>query len=276
MPVRLIVSDLDGTLFRRDRSTTISGENLKAIADAQARGIPFFVCTGRPITDIYKNIYCYEELKDAGIAGMNGATVIRSSAGEPIFNRRLPEEIWRGCVEIIRKYPVESVMTGSLFRNRRLWLEYPTERMLLEAGLGYDEPGCVHPDDGADWDGGVNKIECIAGEFDPVLMALRDELLSKYPDLEIRASWSRNIEICPPGCHKGAAIRRLSGLFGVPVEEIMVLGDNENDIPMLQATGLGVCMSNGTDGARAAADHVVDNSDNCGVARAIRRFALGE
>ena len=56
----------------------------------------------------------------------------------------------------------------------------------------------------------------------------------------------------------------------------MALGDNENDIPMLQAAGLGVCMSNGTDGAKAASAHVVDNGDCCGVARAIRRFALGE
>lgn len=276
MPIRLIVSDLDGTLFKMDRSTTITGENLQAIREAQQRGVPFFVCTGRPITDIYSRIYQYEELKDAGIAGMNGATFIRGREGVPIFNKRLPEEVWRGCVEIIKKYPVRSVLSGSLFRNGVLWLEYPREWDMLEVGIGYDEPGYVPPNDGADWDVGINKIQCIGQPYDPILPVLRSEILAKYPELEIRSSWSSNIEVGPPGCQKGAAIRRLGDLFGVPVENIMSLGDNENDIPMLEAAGLGVCMSNGTDGAKAASDHVVDNSDCCGVARAIRRFVLDD
>jgi len=168
------------------------------------------------------------------------------------------------------------VLSGSMFRNGVLWLDYPKEWDMLMAGLGYDEPGYVHPDDGADWDVGINKIQCIGQPYDPILPVLRDALLEKYPDLEIRGSWHSNIEVGPAGCQKGEAIRMLSRLFGVPVENIMALGDNENDIPMLQAAGLGVCMSNGTDGAKAASAHVVDNGDCCGVARAIRRFALGE
>lgn len=274
MPVQLIVSDLDGTLFRLDHSATITEENLQAIRAAQEKGVPFFVCTGRPITDIYPRIYQYEEMKDVGIAGMNGATFIRGREGVPIFNKRLPEEVWRGCVEIIREYPVMRVLSGSVFRNGVLWLEYPTEHEMLDAGIGCDEPGFVHPDDGADWDVGINKIQCIGEVHDPILPVLRDELLAKYPDLEIRSSWARNIEIGPAGCQKGEAIRRLGELFGVPVENIMTLGDNENDMPMLEAAGVGVCMSNGTDGAKAAAKHVVDNADSCGVARAIRRFVL--
>jgi len=276
MPVQLIVSDLDGTLFRLDHSGTISEENLRAIREAQERGIPFFVCTGRPVTGTYARIFCYEALKDVGIAGMNGACIIRGRDGVPIYNKRLAEADWRGCVEIIRKYPMRWVMSGSLFRNGVLWLDYPTENEMLEANIGRFEPGFVPPEDGAQWDVGVNKIHCRSFGCDPALDALRAELQEKFPHLEVRSSWNDNVEIGPNGCQKGAAIRRLGELFHVPVENIMTLGDNENDIPMLEAAGLGVCMSNGSDGAKAASDHVMDNSDCCGVARAIRRFALGE
>lgn len=276
MPVQLIVSDLDGTLFRLDHSGSISDENLRAIREAQEKGVPFFVCTGRPITDIYSRIFRYEEMKDVGIAGMNGATFIRGRDGVPIFNKCLHEEVWRGCMEIIRAYPVRAVMSSSLFRNGVLWLEYPTEDEMLDMGVGYDGPGYIHPDDGAQWEEGVNKIQCRAEPYDPALSELRDALLEKYPDLEVRSSWNDNIEIGPAGCQKGAAIRRLGELFGVAVENIMTLGDNENDIPMLEMAGVGVCMSNGSNGAKTVSDHVVDNSDSCGVARAIRRFVLDD
>ena len=276
MPVQLIVSDLDGTLFKLDHSGTISGENLLAVRDAQERGIPFFVCTGRQVSDTCARVYRYEELKDVGIAGMNGSSIIRGRDGVPVYNRRLTEAEWRGCVEIIRKYPVRWVMSGSIFRNGVLWTEYPTENEMLAADIGCFESCFTAPDDGAQWDVGINKIHCRSSAWDPNLDLLRAELQAAFPGLEIRSSWNDNLEVAPSGCHKGAVIRRLGELFGVPVENIMVLGDNENDIPMLEAAGLSVCMSNGSDGAKAASDYVMDNSDCCGVARAIRRFALGE
>lgn len=272
MPVQLIVSDLDGTLFKMDHSGEISDENLRAIQAAQEKGASFFVCTGRPITDIYHRIYRYPELQNVGIAGMNGASCIANSEGKPIYNQRLPEEVWRSCVEIIKKFPVKSVLSGSLFRNGKLWLDYPSEDELLNSSLGYDEPGYTHPDDGADWDDGINKIQCIGQPYDPILPVLRDALLEKHPDLEIRSSWHSNIEIGPANCQKGSAIRMLGKRFGVPLENIMALGDNENDIPMLETAGIGVCMSNGTNGAKTAACYIADNSDSCGVARAIEHF----
>lgn len=276
MPVQLIVSDLDGTLFKMDHSGGISDENLQAIRAAQEKGVPFFVCTGRPITDIYARVYRCPEMAEVGMAGLNGATFIRNKEGVPIFNKVMPEEVWRGCVEIIRTFPVRWVLSGSLFRNGRLWLDCPTEDEMLNLGIGRDGPGYTHPDDGAEWELGVGKIQCRGKPYGPELPELKDALLAKYPDLEIRSSWNDNVEIGPPGCQKGAAIRRLGELFDVPVENIMTLGDNENDIPMLEAAGLGICMSNGSDGAKAASDFVVDNSDSCGVARAIRRFVLDD
>lgn len=205
---------------------------------------------------------------------MNGGTFIEDHEGRPLYNVYFTEEQWRGCVEIIRRHPVRSVISGSAFRNGRLWLDYPSEFDMLGQGIGSTEPGFVPPDDGAEWISGVNKIICFAKDHDPILETLRSALLEVFPKLEIRSSWINNIEICPEGCHKGAAIRKLSEYFGVPVEGIMALGDNENDIPMLSEAGTGVCMSNGTDAAKAVCAAVMQNDDACGVARAIRRFAL--
>lgn len=271
--IRLVISDLDGTLFGRDH--TISKPNLEAIRAATDAGIRFMICTGRPVQDIYDYIYRYD-LAQVGIIGMNGCCRIDGAAGRVEFVRYFEDAQWRDCVEIIRAFPVQMVVSGTAVRDGILWRDYPTEFEMMRSGGDMGRMGFVPPRDGAHWQNGVNKLICFAEENAEVLQEVRRALHERHPALEIRSSWVDNIEIMPPGCNKGTAVEKIAEEMGVSLDSVMVLGDNENDIPMLERTPNGVCMSNGTDMAKAVCRHVVENGDACGVARAIRTLALGQ
>ena len=75
--------------------------------------------------------------------------------------------------------------------------------------------------------------------------------------------------------NKGAGLLALAARLGVPREEVMAIGDNSNDVAMLQAAGLGVAVANASEEARAAAGYVCEADNNVGgVAEAIERFVL--
>jgi Cof subfamily protein (haloacid dehalogenase superfamily) len=82
------------------------------------------------------------------------------------------------------------------------------------------------------------------------------------------------LEILPPGASKGVGLRWLLDDLGIAPEQVMAIGDGENDIEMLQMVGIGVAMGNANPLAKAAADYVVASNDEDGVAEAVERFVL--
>jgi hydroxymethylpyrimidine pyrophosphatase-like HAD family hydrolase len=83
------------------------------------------------------------------------------------------------------------------------------------------------------------------------------------------------LEILPPGVSKGAALAAMLDAVGVPAEAVVAIGDNWNDLEMIEAAGLGVAMGHAPAGVRARADHVVGTSEEDGFREAIERFVLG-
>ncbi len=73
---------------------------------------------------------------------------------------------------------------------------------------------------------------------------------------------------------KGEAVKFLGEYFGIPREQIMVIGDTYNDVSMIKYAGLGVCMANGPDDVKKVADYVTLSNDEDGVAHAIEKFIL--
>ena len=83
------------------------------------------------------------------------------------------------------------------------------------------------------------------------------------------------LEVMPSGYDKSSAIDALARLFDVDLSQIMALGDDYNDIPMLKRAGCSVAMANAVPEAKAAAKHVTDTNNNDGVAKAIRKYVFG-
>ena len=73
---------------------------------------------------------------------------------------------------------------------------------------------------------------------------------------------------------KGNAVAYLADMLNITQEEVMCIGDSENDLSMINYAGIGVAMGNGLDMVKEAADFVTDTNDNSGVAKAINHFVL--
>lgn len=82
------------------------------------------------------------------------------------------------------------------------------------------------------------------------------------------------VDMVANGVNKGAALRALVAILGVPMEQTLALGDDENDIPLLQAAGLGVAMGNARDEIKAVADVVTRSNGEDGWAAAIEQYIL--
>ena len=83
------------------------------------------------------------------------------------------------------------------------------------------------------------------------------------------------LEILPPGISKGTALGEMLDVLGVAAGEVIAVGDNWNDLEMIEAAGLGVAMGHAPDGVRARADHVCGTADEEGVREVLERFVLG-
>ena len=100
------------------------------------------------------------------------------------------------------------------------------------------------------------------------------EELKKYEDLEVVSSSPSNFEVMNKGTSKGRAVKVLADILNINREEVMCLGDSENDLSMIEFAGLGVAMGNAEEFLKEKADYITDTNENDGVAKAIEKFIL--
>ena len=93
-------------------------------------------------------------------------------------------------------------------------------------------------------------------------------------DLFIASSWANNIEVMAIGADKGSGLQTLCEKLGVPMEQVMAIGDNENDETMLKAAGLSVAMENATDHIKSICNTVTLDCNHSGVGHAIEQYVL--
>ena len=91
---------------------------------------------------------------------------------------------------------------------------------------------------------------------------------------EVVSSGEDNVEIMKKGSSKGEAVKILAQKLNIKREEIICIGDNENDISMIKFAGLGIAVANGIDELKRQANYVTDTNMNSGVAKAIHKFIL--
>ena len=101
-------------------------------------------------------------------------------------------------------------------------------------------------------------------------------MLSETAGADVTSSWYDNLEIIPGGVNKGSAVAELAASLGIPMDAVMAIGDQDNDIPMIAGAGIGVAVGNASPAVRAAADRVVGTNDRGGVAQAIEALALSD
>ena len=270
MKYRLFVSDFDGTLVRDDG--TISRRNIEAISRYRACGGIFAVCTGRMLSSIrprLKELGLHEGI----VVALQGAQIADIATGKLLKDDAFSEE---DALEVSRFLEEKDlhihVYSGEdIYANRRDGFLDAYELVCKVKGL---VPNMLLSDMVASDHMRVTKIlvMCMPEERYAVKETIEKKFGEKY-FVTLSSEWL--VEIMPKGQTKGAAIAFLSDFYHIPKEEIAAIGDQENDLPMLEAAGGKFVVANGVPALLRIATKVPSHEED-GVAYALRHFAMEE
>jgi Cof subfamily protein (haloacid dehalogenase superfamily) len=270
-PIRLLATDIDGTLL--NPQFQISGGDLMALRRAHAAGIEIVLVTGR------RHTFALPIAKQLGfelwLISSNGA-VTRSLTGETFHRDLMPAETCRRLCSGMQEFRGNTVLTfdketkGAIVLERldelgssiRRWLEKNIEYIEfvvpVEKALVSDPVQAMFCGTMARMKKALGAVE--SAGMDGSVTVLRTE----YPARDLSM-----IDVLNAGCSKGHALKRWATHRGYRREEVMAIGDNHNDVEMLEFAGHPVIMGNACAELRGRGWTVTRGNDACGIAAAV-------
>ena len=278
-PIRVLAVDIDGTLT--DPQFHVSERNVAALRAAHAAGIVIILATGR------RHDYAMPIARQLGIPVLllssNGA-LLRSSKGETLFAERLAASTARKLIQHMDDFRGHAVLTfdrpGNYPGNDSLVLERADElNQSVSRWLEVNRPYMkfVAPlEDALTGEDPLQAMYC--GSVAYMEMAQRRlaqaDFLSEITVLKTQYD-HRDLcilDILAPECSKGHALRRWAQEQSVDREQIMAIGDNYNDLEMLEFAGLPVVMGNAVEDLKRDGFRVTRSNEESGVALAIEEL----
>ena len=262
MTRKICFFDIDGTLW--DRENRIPESAVSAIRRLRANGHQALICSGRS-----RSYIRHPDLLAIGFDGIvSGAGTMLELDGKTVFNRVLPPEAVLKAVETALALSwtplLEGVRTTCIDREG---FPIPPYYDKLARELGDTlEPLSRR---WGQWDD-ISKLTVIAREGAADLERLR-EILGGTFDFVIHEPWLA--ELVPPGVNKGTGLTEACRALGADPKDSVAFGDSANDLDMIRAAGTGVCMGNGTEALKQAADLVAASMEDDGIEKAL--IALG-
>jgi Cof subfamily protein (haloacid dehalogenase superfamily) len=269
--IRLLATDIDGTLL--NPQFQISDGDLAALRRARASGIEIVLVTGR------RHTFALPIAKQLGfdlwLISSNGA-VTRSLAGETFHRDLMPAETCRKLCGAMQEFRGNTVLTFDTEKKGAIVLERldelgPSIKRWLEKNMEYIE--FVVPIEDALSKDPVQAMFCgTLARMSEALRALAQAgldgkvtmLRTEYPERDLSM-----IDVLNADCSKGHALERWAAHRGYRREEVMAVGDNHNDVEMLEFAGYPVIMGNACEELRGRGWTVTCGNDACGVAAAI-------
>lgn len=267
-PIKLIATDIDGTLV--SSQGIITERSLRAIRAAREKGIAVAIATGR----FPENAFLL--LEDYGlrlpIIGVNGARVVDESLRD-ISSHPMDPEAVRGTVDALMNAGSDFFIFGdhaicTATAQRKHHSELSQGDRIRQLGFHY-----YHGKEE------VNELvqrHAVYKFFvcDNVPLSVVREGLAAVPGIDLTQSWFNNIEIMPKGVDKGRGVLDMARSLGLSMDQVMTLGDQGNDIPMLKTAGFGVAMGNASEETKRAARFVTASYAEEGFAKALETYAL--
>ncbi len=267
--VRLIALDLDGTLLDDDKG--IHPDNITALREATCRGVPVAISSGRMIPRIEP---VQDRLGfDCVLLAYNGAKVVGTRAeGRPLIRHRpVPADVADFFLSYSRRHDI----LLNFFHDDRLYAEASPARERF-AELYSRRTGAEYRFGCLDEMAGTKPTKLILLCDPPQCERLRDRFRVELAGrAHVAISEPEYLEITDAGVNKGEALASIAAHHGCSVEQVMALGDAENDALMLEVAGLAVAVANARSSVKEMADFVTEKTNNeGGVAEAVRRFVL--
>ncbi|MCX5662840.1 MAG: HAD-IIB family hydrolase [Planctomycetota bacterium] len=283
MRYRMIGIDMDGTLL--DRRGRVSEENRAAIAQAQAAGVVVVPCTGRAWSEASPLLRDVSGL-DRGVF-VGGAAVSEIATGRSLDLAVFEPHVAMELVDALFHLP-EAVLVfqdaalaghdylvtgrGELSANTRWWFEFTKATPVFKATVTQED--LRH----------ALRIGIVSdtGRMEAVTRDMRERFASRVVMQSFAAVQMPGttgamhvLEIFASGVDKWRGLRWLADQMGIEAEAVAAIGDEINDVAMIQAAGCGIAMGNAVPAVKAVADHVTLDCAEAGVAHAIRKLLSG-
>lgn len=265
MTYKLLITDLDNTLLNSQRR--LSARTHDAFAQAKRAGKWLTFATGRNYSGAQPMI---DALKpNAPIILYNGSRIVEPETGKILYAQNLPNAHARAAFEVNARHHIHI----SMYLNGDIYVETLTQEAL---DFTVKEPTTTcHP---------VGDLAAFLGNRDPVklLLIAEPERLIRFaedyaavePHVPLVRSEIAYLEILAPGVCKGNALPYMANYLGISVAEMIVVGDNPNDLELVRDAGLGVAVANAHPDVKSVADVLTDSNDDDGVAKVIETYLL--
>ena len=272
MSKKILFTDLDGTLLDSDKN--ISPGNLNAIDKMIRQGHKFVIATGRPIQSAIQISQRYGWTGEGYyIASYNGGLIYDCSADKALVRFPVRKEHVRHILDEAR----HAGLHAHTYDDVNVVSERDTDE-LREYCNAIMVPPVVVDDAISYLKKDPIKVIVISRSGHAVLDEFRSRLAS-YCEGRLSTVFSNPalLEFADPHASKGMAVSYMCDRFNIPLSDAVAAGDEENDVSMIRAAGLGVAMANATDRVKAIADHVTEHdNDHDGISEIIYDYILDQ
>lgn len=280
--IQIIASDMDGTLL--NDKMVISKRNADAIKEAQKNGVHFIVSSGRGYNEIKPLIKAADF--NSPMITLNGAEVLDEN-GKVLSSSPLPKITAKKIIRLLRKKGLyaEVITSKGIYSDNkakrienfaelltRVSPDTPYKLAVIMASNRLELMNINYTDDYMELidekHTKVFKIVAFSSEGKKVLDPIRDEI-SKNSELVVTSSSESNIEINHVNAQKGIALQAYADYLNIPMDNVMAIGDNNNDVSMLKVAGMSYAMENGSNEVKMLAKRIADTNTSDGVGKAI-------
>ncbi|MBJ8349237.1 Cof-type HAD-IIB family hydrolase [Streptococcus zalophi] len=269
--IKLIAIDLDGTLLTDDHK--IPKENIEAIHKAVQKGIKIVISTGRPISGV-KPIFEQLGLTEKEFVIINnGSSTYETSQWQLINFFNLTDEEITSLYQLVENEKDIQLTIFDEDGHYFVLAENPLPVVTFDANVVFVKPAPITLEQ-------LLKRQKI--NFQGMYLAepaVLDDFQKNYEsDLSSRFSTVRSqnyiFETLPKGATKASALIKLIKELNITKEEVMAIGDGNNDIEMLEIAGISVAMGNAGEAVKKAAKYQTDTNNHNGLAKAIDKHIL--
>lgn len=265
---KLIAIDMDGTLLNNDKK--ISKRTFNTIQDAKLQGIKVVLASGRPLQGLtpYLDHLGLTENNDFVIS-YNGSIVQRVGSGEIIHQTNLLGEdaklLHRVADDLNVFIHAFSPEKGLITHKENKWTAIESKLNAM--------PVTQKDFQQLENNESLVKIMMVAESsvLDKAVINLPTYLKEKYTVVRSAPFF---LEFLHPQSNKGVGVSRLADILGIDAEQVICIGDAENDHHMMKFAGLAIAMENADEETKVLADYITLNNEQDGVAVAIEKFAL--
>lgn len=263
-PIRLVITDVDGTLVTSDK--VLTPRAIKAVDALAAAEIKFTITSGRPPRGM---AMLTQQLKiTAPISAFNGAVFVKTDLSV-IDALTLPEAVVKHAIDVITSCGLDVWV----YQGNDWYIRDPhAPHVAREQWTVQFAPTVVSAfPESLDQ---VYKVVGISDDYDRVAHCVQSIHAALGEQAFAARSQPYYVDVTHPQANKHRVVEMLSRMMSIPPEEIATLGDMPSDIQMFEDDGLSIAMGNGTEETKKAADYITTSNKEEGFANAIEHCVL--